>query len=276
MPEQQAPKAIKMPKFIRNIITAPIPAELIKEREGGGKKMLSYISGSSVIDLLNASFGYMWDWEVTNQWVQDGFPFFNIYSKAPEEDKVTYLGKRGAWEEQAPVVHVSGRLSVIFLDESGKERTITKEGFGSKSVLGKQNDQESIFKAASTDALKKAASLLGIGAELYRDEDEQSYFDILTYEDPWTEEAMETYKEDRDYISSVMEKYELSVEDMDAYVYEFSEETIAELSQIVPENITGFANFLKAKIASSQAEVAEPAPPAPAEKKKIPLTPKSS
>lgn len=269
MPEQNKPALLRLPKHIREIISAPIPETLIKERDGGGGKKLSYISGSTVIDMLNASFGYMWNWEVIKEWVQDSQPYFNSYSKLPDDQKVTVNGKRGAWEDQLPVAHVHGRLHVFFYDENGNERRIMKDGFGSKSVLGKQNDQESIFKAAGTDALKKAASLIGVGAELYRDEDEQLFFDMLNYEDPWTEEMKAKYEPERAYLVETMEEYGLNVDDMGTYVAEFSEDVLTSLDQIVPDNIQEFVEFLQAKIAAAtQQEKVEEKP----EKPKSPLS----
>jgi len=40
-------------KKATEVINRPIPKELIKTREGAGKKMLSYIEGETVIRLIN-------------------------------------------------------------------------------------------------------------------------------------------------------------------------------------------------------------------------------
>lgn len=92
------------------------------------------------------------------------------------------------------MAHVRGNLTVPIVQEDGTVVMITKSGFGSKTVLGGQADQEHIFKAAATDALKKAASLFGIGAQLYRDEDEQAFFEAINYEDPWTDDLLAEFK----------------------------------------------------------------------------------
>jgi hypothetical protein len=60
------------------------------------------------------------------------------------------------------------------------------------------------------------------------------------------------YTTERDYLSSIMETYDLSPEDMDAYVAEFSEGILNEISQIVPDNIQGFAEYMKNRIAAGQ------------------------
>lgn len=242
----------KLPKHIKEKIIAPIPSSLIKERDGGGGKMLSYISGSTVADMLNNIFEYNWDWEVTKQWIEEGTPYFNTYSKLPAEAQVTNsAGKKGSWDSQAPVCHVLGVLTVRFEDEKGEKHSIRKSGFGSKSIIGKQSEQESIFKAAGTDALKKAASLLGIGLELYRSEEEQMYFNEMNYEDPWTDELKEEFAEYRNYLVSVMEEYELTEELISPYIQEFSDMTLSSIYDIVPDNIVAFCDYMKAKIAES-------------------------
>jgi hypothetical protein len=233
-------------KRAKDIITAPIPNELIQEREGGGGVKLSYISGSTVTDLLNYAFNYMWDWNIIMEWIEAGKPYWNKYKK--DSNGKTAPG----FEEQGSVAHVKGRLTVHFRDdETGELVTIVKEGYGSKSIIGKQSEQESIFKAAGTDALKKAASLLGIGLELYRDDNEQSFFDAITYDNPWTEETMNKYAAEREFLKGFMEQYELGAEDMAVYVAEFSGDTLISLDDIVPDNITAFADWIKAKVAAA-------------------------
>ena len=69
-----------------------------------------------------------------------------------------------------------------------------------------QTEQESIFKAASTDALKKAASLFGIAASLYRDDREQGYFEQSLVDAEWTPEIKEQYKEELEYLQSLYDR----------------------------------------------------------------------
>jgi hypothetical protein len=247
---------MSFPKEIKDRIIAAIPETLIKEREGGGKKKLSYLSGSTIIDMLNKAFNYSWNWEVEREWIEESTPYFNRFAKEKTE---SFNGNDGAWEAQQPVAHVRGRLTVFIQNDDGSVRSIIKSGYGSKSVLGKQNDQESVFKAAGTDALKKAASLLGIGLELYRDEDEQIYFNEMNYEDPWTDELMEKFAIEREYITSVMDTYELDNDAIGTYVSEFSEGALSTIYDIVPDNIVEFNAYLKSKIAAAQKAKEEPA-----------------
>ena len=238
---------INISKDIKNVIVEQIPQSLIKTRKGGGGKELSYIAGSTVIDLLNKAFGYCWSWEVKQQWIEKSIPYFNTYTKMPQKDQIVNpaTGKKGAWEEQGPVAHVLGTLTVHVTNKNGDIISISKDGYGSKSILGKQNDQESIYKAAGTDALKKAASLLGIGLELYRDEEQQAYFDEINYEDPWTEEMQQKYSKQLTEISALSEKYNIDDETMYEYCYAATNNTSY---YVLPENIDIILKYIKEQV----------------------------
>ena len=230
-------------KSIKDKIIAPIPESIIQERDAGRGTTLSYLSGSTVTDMLNDIFNYNWDWKVEQQWIEKSVPFFNQYAKVKDSEKVlnTANGKMGVWENQAPVAHVKGILTVRFMQkithENGNEeyieRSISKTGFGSKSIIGKQSEQESIFKAAGTDALKKAASLLGIGLELYRNEEQMDYFNELNYEDPWTDEKKEEKKEQLKWLKQYREECDVSQEQLIAYINEITESN----DGLTPDNI---------------------------------------
>lgn len=229
------------PQKAKEIIVNPIPDQLIKQRPGGGGKSLSYLSGSTIVDILNQSFDYLWDWETEKEWIQESQPKYN-----PKFDKEP--------TPQGPVAHVKGKLTVHLSQGDGTFLKISKTGYGSKAVLGAQADQESVFKAAGTDAIKKAASLFGIGLELYRDEIEQQYFEELNYENPWTDELLEKHSKERDYIKEVVSDYELSDKDLDELVHEFNE-NLAGIGDITPDNIGAFASYLELK--TSKTETAE-------------------
>lgn len=118
-----------------------------------GKTELSYIGGHTVIRLLNKAFNYGWSFVIVTEEVVPSVPKFNKWAK---EGQPTH-------EEQPPVVKVLGRLTIPGLG--------IKEQYGSKVLIGGASEQESAFKSASTDALKKCASLFGIGLELYGDDE---------------------------------------------------------------------------------------------------------
>lgn len=116
----------------KDILTRPFPPELIKQRQGQGGKVLSYVETSSVISRLNEGAD-AWD--------------FTIEKYDVMEDEVVVLGKL-----------------VI-------EGSVTKSAFGGSSIT-RDRDARPVsiaddLKAAGSDALKKAASLLGVALELY-------------------------------------------------------------------------------------------------------------
>ena len=224
--------ALQFPVKAKEVIARTLPDQLIKQREGGGKKILSYVSGSTVIDLLNEAFGYLWSWDVVEQFVQESQPKFNPrYDKEPQP--------------QGPVAHVRGNLTVPIVQKDGTVVMITKSGFGSKTVLGGQADQEHIFKAAATDALKKAASLFGIGAQLSRDEDEQAFFEAINYEDPWTDELLAKFQPERDYIKKIMEENKATAEDIGEIIAEWSKGDLTSIQDLTPDNMADFVAYLR-------------------------------
>lgn len=201
---------IQTPEIVKKKLSAQLPEYIIQERDAGRGQKLSYISGATVIDILNSTFGHLgWDFEIVNKWMQESTPWVNKY-------------KNNEVEEQNPVAFVHGRLTVRVLNEKGEYVTVVKESFGSKSVIGKQNEQESTFKSAQTDALKKAASLLGIGGDLYRGENEQIYHDEISKPIIWTDEkqqSSELWTKALDICAS----NGWSVSDLDYYVNELTE-----------------------------------------------------
>ena len=122
-------------------------------------------------------------------------------------------------------------------------------------IIGGQNEQKDIYKSASTDALKKAASLIGIGAQLYRDEDEQEYFAELNYEDPWTDEVLAAHQAEFDFLKELMAG-DYSREEINSVLYSWSEQVFADISELPPDELTSFVAYLKDEMASEE-EAAE-------------------
>lgn len=238
-------KKIPVDRAIIDVLQEPIPETLIKERDQGRTK-LSYISGSTVIDYLNRAFGYLgWEWHVDQFWERKSTP--KPPSKWERENKNLTEAV-----EQPPVVHCLGTLTVKVLDENGKEVEISKQGFGSKSVIGGQTEQESLYKAAGTDALKKAASLLGIGAQLYRTQEEQEYFDEMTYEDPWTDEVLAQLKPERDFLSRVKKENAWTEEETDNFVCQWSEGAFQSFAELGPQDFKDFVTYVKREMEAEE------------------------
>lgn len=119
-----------------NKVFVQTPQKYIKQRKGPGGKMLSYVEAGYVIMVLNNAFGHMWNWKITEQ----------------------QIGKTQVW--------VKGTLTIKL---PGIE--IEKDAYGGSDI--KENQKGEItsiaddLKAASSDALKKAASMLGIASDVY-------------------------------------------------------------------------------------------------------------
>jgi len=112
-------------------LTEPFPRTAIKSRTGGGGKKLDYIEGHTVIHRLNDATGNHWDLEL----------------RALD---TMQLGTRTMLR-----AHVA----------------LTLPGLGTREHIGIQmvdeRGGEDLVKGAVTDALKKAATLFGVGLELY-------------------------------------------------------------------------------------------------------------
>jgi len=114
------------------------PANCIYTRPGKGGQVFSYVTGNYVEKILNFTFGWNWDFEVIQH------------------------GKEGGQ------VWVQGKLTVK--DDAG--HSITKSQFGRADIKLLKNGSGMVdfgndLKSATTDALKKCASLLGIASDIY-------------------------------------------------------------------------------------------------------------
>jgi hypothetical protein len=114
---------------ITNILDKPFDNTLIKSRKNKDGETLSYVEGSQYIRRLNQAFGYNWSFEITDMKVV--------------KDEVIVLGKLTADGITKMQYGTSG-------DSSNENR-----------ILGDR------VKAAGTDALRKCASLFGLGLHLY-------------------------------------------------------------------------------------------------------------
>lgn len=115
----------------KEILTRPFPPELVKQRQGQGGKMLSYVETHAVISRLNEGCD-AWSFEVVEHTLLD--------------EEVIVIGKLTA----DGVVKMAFGGSSITRDREGRPVSIADDA-----------------KSAGSDCLKKAASLLGVGLELY-------------------------------------------------------------------------------------------------------------
>ena len=123
------------------------PREQVYRRKGRGKDEFDYVTGSYCIKWLNFVFGWNWDWEVTSH----------------------------GTNKPGTQIWALGRLTVRGTQPG---QVIVKSGFGRSEVkqlkAGGDLDYGNDLKAASTDAMKKAASLLGFASDVYGKADYQA------------------------------------------------------------------------------------------------------
>ena len=126
------------------------PSKYIRERPAKGGGNWKYLSGGYVKKTLNLMFGFDWDFEILEQLILHG------------------------------ECVVKGKLTV-----RTNGHTIVKTQFGNKDIAYKKQQQGETervplsigndLKSAATDALKKCASELGIGADVYNKQEFESF-----------------------------------------------------------------------------------------------------
>lgn len=135
------------------------PPQHIYERPGKGGQKFTYVTGNYVEKVLNYVFGFLWDFEVINH------------------------GQAGDF------IWVQGKLTV----KNAQGATISKTQFGRSEVKYKKDtahkpenyvDYGNDLKAATTDALKKCASLLGIAGDVYGKQEYKHEAEKVVREEP--------------------------------------------------------------------------------------------
>lgn len=134
-------KLISLPevgKIALTVLNEATPIDKIKQRPGNAGRTFKYIEIGYVVKQLDRAFGRLWDWEIIDQ----------------------NVGTSQLW--------VKGRLTVHLAPNFD----LKKETFGSSDIkkfsqTGLVIDIGNDLKSASSDALKKAASMLGIASDVY-------------------------------------------------------------------------------------------------------------
>lgn len=129
-----------------DLVIEKTPDKYIKHRQGRGNMIFDYVEAGYMIDRLNKIFNYMWSFEV-------------------KESKVN---------QSMTQVAVLGKLTGFIVIPSSPPivQAIVKEQWGGSdikksSTSGSPIDIADDYKAASTDAMKKCASMIGIAADIY-------------------------------------------------------------------------------------------------------------
>jgi len=125
------------------------PKKEIKYRQGRGGLQFAYVEHGYVTERLNLVFGFNWDFEIVDKQIL--------------EDEVIV--------EARLTVRTPGGQTIVKTQFGGAD--IKRHGSGAKS--GRPLSIADDYKAAASDALKKCASLLGVGLDLYgRDRSEEA------------------------------------------------------------------------------------------------------
>ena len=128
----------KFEEALKGLVTGVTPRDVIFQRPSRGGIQVDYVPGWWFISQLNALFNWNWDFEVL------------------EQD----IGTKQVW--------VKGKLVVRGVDGM----VISKTAFGGSDIKTKKDTGEIIdigddLKSAATDAMKKAATLLGFAPDVY-------------------------------------------------------------------------------------------------------------
>mgnify|MGYP002407843210 FL=1 len=135
--------------FSEEELIRPFDRKDIKSREGAYGKRLDYIEGHKVIERLNRATGNRWSSEVIS--VQK-------HQAEQRTDKRT--------GESISYPSYWSALVSLTIPSMGSRMQV-----GTKAINGNEEDD---IKGAITDGLKKAATLFGVGLELYETADEEA------------------------------------------------------------------------------------------------------
>lgn len=163
----EVPVNIKgLPELALEALNKPFTDSEIRQRKLPDGTVLDYIEGYKVIDRLNKAFGSKWSFYVLTQ-LKDAIV---VDSSGVPADIVVV----GAIVYQLVNGEVIRKENVGTKKIKFPDAKLTKQTDGTE-VIEKSRNPEDIgndYKAAVTDALKKCATLFGVGLDLYRDDTE--------------------------------------------------------------------------------------------------------
>lgn len=155
----------------------------VRRGKGGGYR---YISHGYVRSVLNRAFGFDYDFEL--------LPVFNGMPYVVNDTQATKTISAGR------DVTVMGKLTVRIRDRDNIKHviaTIVKQEAGGQPWLDGQDFNDAI-KGASSDAFKRCALNLGVGLDLYYDE----------------EQRMETYEQQQQMLARIKQPAGKSLKDL--------------------------------------------------------------
>ena len=216
-------------EFVKGV-NDPLNPTLIRTNYSGEK----YITGYTVVRLLNKLTNGAWDFTIDKTWVE------KCTDKKGEHD----------------IYHMDITLNCYFDNGHGEILKLSKTGTAGKVLENGAKNASNIYKSLETLALRKAASYFGVGAELWLNEDEVDYFEQENIEPVWTDELLLEYETVWNAISEIQDKCGLSDEDMNDLVMTWNE-SYSSLDSVQPEDLPKFVDFLNEQLASNDTEDAD-------------------
>jgi hypothetical protein len=148
--------------FSEEELIRPFDRKDIKSREGAYGKKLDYIEGHKVIERLNRATGNRWSFEV-----------ISVQKHQAERHTDKRTGESVAYPSYWSA------LVCLTIPSMGSRMQV-----GTKAITG---NEENDIKGAITDGLKKAATLFGVGLELYEADDEEVGIRYSAEPERWSE-----------------------------------------------------------------------------------------
>lgn len=221
---------VEFNKALVNKINEPLDPVLIRTKDYGSNKKNAekYITGYTVVRLLNDITNGAWSWNVDKTW---------------SEEVKDAKGSR-------TIYYMLGTLTLYFAGPNREIITIQKQAIAGKELYPSVKTAENIYKSIGTLALRKAASYAGVGAELWLNEDETDYFETANMEPVWTDELKAQYKEQWSFIDAITKEYESL--DKAAWNSLASDFGYPGLDYIPTDRIDDFIEYIKTMIASQE------------------------
>lgn len=181
-----------MDKRVTDILTAKFHKKHIRQREVGSgrdKRNVDYVQGSLVVRRLNEAFAHEWSFNVVDRVVDTAESQVAILGRLTvpmwrlKELQTKHEDYHETLQEQGKVRVRDDESSISVTNtESSDYYEVVKEQWGGATIKRYSSTKTIIslgddIKAATTDSLKKCASLLGIGLHLY-DKDEGSTYGV--------------------------------------------------------------------------------------------------
>lgn len=146
------------------IILGKTPAYAIKKRPGRGGKTFKYVTYGYVVSMLNKAFGFDWDFQIKPGMNGEYFKLSEIIEELWDNKEKKFVPRT------TRNISVYGELTVRIRNKNNVIiSTITKPGVGSQNWEATVEYGDAC-KGAKSDALKVAAHELGIGLDLYWDD----------------------------------------------------------------------------------------------------------